>query len=532
MNSQRDALTDESHARTTVVRKTAIRTFTVIAALLALAAFQAPSLSPLSAANAQETIDWSDLVEEVGGAVVQINAEVIFDEDTPSRSDDLDAMRRFFRDRGLLFPFEDDFFMPFDDNRGRRQGRRENPFEDNSVRPQSSGSGFVIQTDDGEQRIVTNHHVVARADIVTVRLSDDREYPAELIGSDAETDLALLRFADDAPPPDGLQSVDLGDSDDIRVGSPVLAVGNPFGLGGTVTAGIVSARERRLGSSVFVDFFQTDAAINPGNSGGPLFNAEGRVVGVNTAIFTRSGAWAGIGFAIPSNVAREIIARLESDGAVERGWLGVRYQAVTEELAAGLGLDEPRGALVSEVLEDTPADEADIRAGDVVLRFGVKRIQEHDDLIAAVASLAPGEEASLDLWRDGEVLTTEVSLGLRPGADDDDGELRGRAEPSEEQESLRNVGLRVRVLDDELRALLRLGADVEGLAILAVRPGSAAARAGLASRDVLLQIDEDIPSDVQDLARAIQDRDEDIPVVLRVLRGEARFFTTLEISRG
>ncbi|MGR4001509.1 MAG: trypsin-like peptidase domain-containing protein [Alphaproteobacteria bacterium] len=496
----------------------------------------------LEGAGAQETIDWSDLVVDVGPAVVQISAEVIPDGpdgDARSRggSDDLDAMRRFFRDRGLIFPFDDDFFMPFEGERGPFSGRRDNPFEDNPVRPQSSGSGFLIRTDSGEYRIVTNHHVVARADIITVRLSDDSVHPVELIGSDAETDLALLRFSEGGSELGDLQAVSFGDSDGMRVGSPVLAVGNPFGLGGTVTAGIVSARGRQLGSSAFVDFFQTDAAINPGNSGGPLFNAEGEVVGVNTAIFTRSGAWAGIGFAIPSNVTREIIARLDSDGSIERGWLGVRYQEVTEELAMGLGLDSPRGALISEVLEETPAAAADLRAGDVILRFGSDEIREHNDLISAVASLAPGDEASLDVWRGGEVLTTEVSLGLRPGREQEEEVRRSRAEPSAEQESVLNVGLRVRVLDEDLRRRLQLAPEVEGLAILAVRPGSAAARAGLASRDILLQIDEVVPGDIEDLARAISaggdgGEESDSPVVLRVLRGGTHFFTTLEITRG
>ena len=238
----------------------------------------------------------------------------------------------------------------------------------------------------------------------------------------------------------------LGDSDKASLGSPVLAVGNPFGLGGTVTSGIVSARGRELGSSVFVDFIQTDAAINPGNSGGPLFNEKGEVIGVNTAIFTRTGAWAGIGFAIPSNDARGIIATLEVQGSVSRGWLGVRFQPVSADLAKGLRLDEPKGALISEVLEGSPAEEAGLAAGDLILRFDGEEISDHRDLAPAVAKVAPGDEAKISVWRNGTTVTATVSLGTRPLPEEQASGRRQNRGQEKDDSLIKAAGMRVRPL--------------------------------------------------------------------------------------
>ena len=491
-------------------------------ALAAAALAAAALLAVPSPAAAAELRDWSGLVEEVGPAVVQITAEV--QEEGQDDEELRRGMRRFFRDHGFAFPFGDEFRMPFEEGGPFPD---DNPFDDPARRSSSSGSGFIIRLGDGAYRVVTNNHVVSGADLLTVRFSDERSFTAVPVGADPETDLALLRLAD-LPEEAELPHVRFGDSSVVRVGSPVLAVGNPFGLGGTVTAGIVSAQGRQLGSRAFVDFFQTDAAINPGNSGGPLFNPEGEVVGVNTAIFTRSGAWAGIGFAIPSEVARNIIAMLESDGSVERGFLGVRFQKVTPELARGLGLAAAEGALVSEVLPGTPAEEAGLEVGDVILRVGDAPIREHGDLAPAVAVLAPGEEAELELRRKGEVVRASLTLALRPSAD---GEARTAREPARRGERLENSGLRVAPLDEKLRSILRLEPSVAGLAVLQVRPGSPAARAGLQPRDVVLLVNGETAEDPQILAAALEE-DSDRPAVLQVRRGASLFFAALDAPHG
>ena len=249
------------------------------------------------------------------------------------------------------------------------------------------GSGFII---DAEGYVVTNNHVVEGADEVRVILQDDQELPAEVVGRDPRTDLALLRVE----APDQLPALNWGDSDDALVGDWVMAIGNPFGLGGTVTTGVVSARARNIQAGPYDDFIQTDAAINRGNSGGPLLDMEGRVVGVNTAIFSPTGGSIGIGFAVPSAIAEPVITELRETGTVRRGWLGVQIQPVTDEIAEAIGLDEARGALVGDVIEGSPAADAGIQVGDVILRFAGREIEEVRDLTRAVADAPVGEAYS------------------------------------------------------------------------------------------------------------------------------------------
>ena len=273
-------------------------------------------------------------------------------------------------------------------------------------RVEGVGSGFII---DASGLIVTSHHVVKGADSVTVTLQDGRKLEARVAGVDPKTDLALLEVdADDALP-----TVELGDSDRTRVGDWVVAVGSPFGLGGTVTAGIVSARGRDIGSGPYDDYLQLDAPINRGNSGGPLFDRGGRVVGVNTAIFSPTGGNVGIGFAIPANVAKPVLESLRTDGKVDRGWLGVEIQHVDETMAEALGLEEPKGALIASVMEDGPADRASLRPGDVIVSFSGERVETMRDLPRIVAGIQSGAEVEIEVWRDGRSETLTATIGAQ-----------------------------------------------------------------------------------------------------------------------
>jgi serine protease Do len=275
---------------------------------------------------------------------------------------------------------------------------------------QGLGSGFIISNDG---QIVTNNHVVADADKVTVKLADGRSFEAKVVGSDPMTDVALIKIEADVD----LPFVSFGDSDSLRVGDEVVAVGNPFGLGGTVTSGIVSALSRDIQSGPFDDFIQTDASINRGNSGGPLFNNAGEVVGVNTAILSPGGGSVGIGFAVPSELVQTVVADLADDGSVERGWLGVQIRPMTDEVANVLGYDTPRGAVVEAVSEDSPASEAGLEKGDIILSFGDKKIEELRDLTRAVATMEPEADTQMTVLRKGEEKTLDVTVGaLKPQA--------------------------------------------------------------------------------------------------------------------
>src|SRR5690606_38601045 len=269
----------------------------------------------------------------------------------------------------------------------------------------SLGSGFVVDAENGY--IVTNNHVVRDADEVRVTFHNDETVEAEVIGRDEKTDLAVLKVATDTK----LTQVKFGDSDALRVGDWVVAIGNPFGLGGTVTAGIVSARGRDIGQGPYDDFIQTDASINRGNSGGPLFNLDGDVIGINTAIFSQSGGSVGIGFAISSKLASSVATQLREFGRTRRGWLGVRIQQVTDEIAESLGLDTARGALVADVTPDGPAKASGIQAGDVILKFAGQDVSEMRELPRIVAETEVGKTVSVAVWRDGKVQEFTAKLG-------------------------------------------------------------------------------------------------------------------------
>jgi len=433
-----------------------------------------------TAAAALPADGYADLVEEVSPAVVFISTT---QKAAPRTSRGLPD--------GHMMPFPPDsplgeMFRHFFD-RMPQQKRRPTA---------ALGSGFII---DASGDIVTNNHVIDGADAIKVKLPDGREYDAELVGSDPQTDLALLRVEADEP----LPFVGFDDSDTLRAGDVVLAVGNPFGLGGTVTAGIVSARNRNINSGPYDDFIQTDAAINRGNSGGPLFDTKGGVVGVNTAIFSPNGGSVGIGFAIPSNIASDVIAQLKDKGSVERGWLGVQIQAVTPELASALGLDEPRGALVVEPTEDGPAIAAGLRQGDVIVGYNGKAITRLRDLPRAVAATAPGMNTDVTVWRDGEEQIIEVEIGRL------DRSQLAAANDNDDALSSDRLGAELAMLDDRARSRLDLDEGVSGVLIVAVDDDGPAARQGLRPGDVIMQVGRtrvDRPQQVADVLAGLEEK--------------------------
>ena len=398
----------------------------------------------------------------------------------------------------------EEFFREFFERRGEPPQRR---------RESSLGSGFII---DSSGYIVTNHHVIEGADEITVLLHDGSSLEAEVIGSDEKTDLAILKVSNGGP----LPAAQWGDSDETRIGDWVIAIGNPFGLGGTVTAGIVSARERDIKAGPYDDFIQTDAAINRGNSGGPMFNLDGEVIGINSVIISPYGGSAGIGFAIASNLARNVIEQLRDHGRVRRGWLGVRIQTVTDELAEGLRLDGTSGALVASVTEGGPAEAAGIEQGDVILRFDGQEVGEMRKLPRMVAETGIGKAVEVVVWRKGEEVMLQVELGEL------DEEQMAAATLGEEAPAERStglvepLGLNLAQLTPELRTQFELGEETDGVVITDVQADGTAAEKGLRPGDVIVEVDQEVvktPADVAD--RVERAKDEGFRVVtLLVLR--------------
>ena len=353
-------------------------------------------------------------------------------------------------------------FRGFPDPFNRRQPDRE-------FKQRSLGSGFIIDT---QGYIVTNNHVIDKADQIKVKLSDGETFDAEVVGRDSSTDLALLKI----PASDDLHPLPLGNSKNLKVGTWVVAIGSPFGLEQTVTAGIVSAKGRVIGAGPYDDFIQTDASINPGNSGGPLLNMDGEVVGINTAI-TRSGQ--GIGFAIPANLAKGIIEQLKSGGEVSRGWLGVGIQDLNEELAEYYNVKNAKGVLVAQVFEDDPADKAGIKAGDVIIAIDGKDVSSSRELTRLIADTPVGHKTKVTVLREGEKRDIAVTLAERPNGDKKD---RLARLPSD------NLGLRLKQLSPETANRYGLAQDETGLLVLQVKPGSKGDRAGLEQGDVIKEI--------------------------------------------
>ena len=461
---------------------------------LLLSALLAMALAvPARAAGGPES--FADLAEKVSPAVVNITTTTLVE--APA-----DGMPMF--PEGSPFG---DLFKDFKDKNGAPSRPQ---------RSQALGSGFVISP---EGFIVTNNHVIEGSDEIVVEFFGGETLPAKVVGTDKKTDIALLKVESDK----ALPFVPFGDSDSARVGDWVLAVGNPLGQGFSVSAGIVSARGREL-SGVYDDFIQTDAAINRGNSGGPLFNMNGEVIGVNTAILSPSGGSIGIGFSMASNVVKKVVAQLQKYGETRRGWLGVRIQDLDREMADAIGLDSPRGAMVTDVL-DGPSRAAGIKSGDVILSFDGQEVADTRELVRIVADAEVGKTVPVVVYRDGKELTVMVTLGRREDAEasldgENGGGSGGKAAPSAV------LGMTLAPLDDQMRTELGLDETAEGLAVLDVDPESAAYEKGLRAGDVIVEAGQERVASVADLQARIEDaRDAGRRSILLLVRreGEPRF---------
>jgi len=345
----------------------------------------------------------------------------------------------------------------------------------------SLGSGFII---DPAGFIVTNNHVIDNSDQVTITLYDGTSLPAKIVGRDTKTDLALLKVVPKKP----LPATHFGDSDKIRIGDWVMAIGDPFGLGSTVTAGIVSARNRDINAGPYDDFIQTDAPINGGNSGGPLFDMDGNVMGINSAIFSPSGGSVGIGFAIPANLAKDVVAQLKQFGVARRGWIGVRIQQVTDEIAQGMGLPNSQGALVADVTRDGPAQKAGLQNGDVVISFDNKPIGDSKLLPRVVAATPIGKTVNIDVLRKGRKQSYRIVIAkLEEGPPDKPGKKLPPPAAPKAKSKLSQLGLTVVALDENTRAKYKLASSIQGVVVSAVDPASPAADKNFRPGDVIVE---------------------------------------------
>lgn len=484
--------------------------------LLSVMAFMAIGLIGLSAVTGGEadaapstfevpatTRSFADVVEMVSPSVVAISV---------TRQAEALPMSSFSRRSpgGQVTPF-DEFFGHFFGAPGMtpRTGRT----------TQALGSGFLI---DESGYIVTNNHVIENSDTISVLLQDGSELHASLVGTDPKTDLALLKVESKK----ALPALNFGDSDHARVGDWVLAIGNPFGLGGSATAGIISARGRDIRSGPYDDYLQIDAPINSGNSGGPVFNADGEVIGVNTAIYSPNGGNVGIGFAIPSKQVQTIVAELKSTGAVRRGWLGVQIQDVDEELASSLGLDDADGALVADVVDDSPASDAGLRVGDVITHFGDNEISSAKSLSMVVADTDPSNKVPVKIIRDGSRKTLHVKLGE---ADESVAGIDGmHVQPGITGSEL---GLGLSELSDSQRQQLGLPEDYSGVLVSKVQPGSSADEQGLEPGDVISRVGSTKVRSVSEAKTAINKaKTVSDHAALLVRRGDSQQYVSIAFS--
>ena len=372
------------------------------------------------------------------------------------------------------------------------------------------GSGFIIP---GDGLILTNNHVVGQADEINVRLANDKTYAAEIVGTDPKTDLALIQVDTDEAFP---QPAQLGDSDAILVGDAVMAVGNPFGLGHTVTTGILSAKGRIIGAGPYDDFLQTDAAINPGNSGGPLFNLEGEVIGINTAIVARGQ---GIGFAIPINLAVSLLPQLKK-GEVVRGWLGVMIQEMTEPLTRSFNLDRVQGVLVASVVADGPADKAGLKNGDIILAMEGENVESTQDLSRRVAATQPDTKVKLSMLRNGKRRSVTVTLGTLPKGPKESAESATQSPDTQ-------WGMQVEAISPQVARQLGVPADEAGVLIAGIQPGSPGDDAGLRQGDIIKEVDHQPVGNLSDFSNIVEDSDGD-QLLLLIKRRQGTLYVVLE----
>jgi serine protease Do len=442
----------------------------------------------MTSAPTVQAPDWVKIGRELKPAVVNVSAK---------RSESATLEMRGPSDEETPF---DRYFKDFFGSRPKRHER-------------SMGSGFVINPNG---YIVTNNHVVDGASQVQVKFSDGRELPAKIVGRDSKTDIALLKVE-----ASGLTVIPLGDSSTSQVGEPVMAIGNPFGLDQTVTTGIVSATGRAIGSGPYDDFIQTDASINPGNSGGPLINARGQAIGINTAIFSQSGGSVGIGFAIPTSLAKSIVTQLADSGTVTRGWLGVGIQSVTPDIAKSFGRTETNGALVSSVSEGSPAEKAGVKAGDIITEYDGRKVERVSDLPRAVAGTPVGRDVRLGVMRDGMPVTLTAKIAALDAKEPREAADRGeRAKPT--------LGLAVQPLTPALAQQLGVKAT-QGLVVQNVVDGSPAADAGFERGDVIVEVDKKPVKNVADLKESVEKHGKGKPMLFRVHRQDASLFLTVAV---
>ncbi|WP_320005938.1 DegQ family serine endoprotease [Maridesulfovibrio sp.] len=458
-------------------------------------------------AQAEGLPSFAELAKKCGPAVVNINTVKMVEVSNP--------MDDFFKFHGKdgINPFEQ-FFKEFN----KRGGNGQQPKQKRKTG--SLGSGFIISKDG---YVVTNNHVVASADEITVKLQNDgHEYPAKIIGKDKETDLALLKI----DVKKDLPYLEFANSQKAEVGEWVLAIGNPFGLGHTVTKGIISATGRIIGAGPFDNFIQTDASINPGNSGGPLIDLKGRVIGINTAIIA-SGQ--GIGFAIPSNMAKSVITQLKTDHKVSRGWLGVTIQDTDPNTAKALGLEDRTGALVNSVNPGDPADKGGMKVGDVILKIDGDKVDDTNDLLRTIAALPPGKSVNVEVWRKGSEKNLRIVLGERNGKN-----VVAEAEkmsPKAAEENLDDLGLVVRKVNRKPEAE-SLGLDrPEGLLVIEVMQGTPAEDAAIAVGDVILEANQHNVNSIKDLQKIINTEGKKRGLIMLLLKRQGHnIFRTVELK--
>ena len=438
----------------------------------------------LTSAFASGPESFSGVYKKTKDAVVNISTTKVVKRKYSQSPEDL--FRKFFGDN---FPG-----MPEDN-----QKPKEREFKTSSL-----GSGFII---DKTGLIVTNNHVIEDADEINMRFANHEEFSATIIGRDEKTDLALIKIE----PKNPLPYAAFGDSEKLRVGDWVVAIGNPFGFEQTVTAGIVSAKGRTLGGGSYQNFIQTDASINPGNSGGPLFNLKGEMVGVNTAIYSRNGGNIGIGFAIPVNMAKNVIAQLKETGKVTRGWLGVMIQHVNQEMAEQFGLERPIGALVGEVSPDSPAEKGGIKPGDIIIEYMDKEVSQMDMLPAMVGQTAVGTKAEVIVFRNGKKKELTITIGQL-----EEDELTPEAEEETSQ-----LGMTVQEITPELSKSLKIE-EKSGVIISSVEQGSPAAEAGLRRGDIIVEVNRQEISNLKDYSAAIGEPEEKAGSVLFLIKRNKR----------
>ncbi|MER9405949.1 Do family serine endopeptidase [Mesorhizobium caraganae] len=479
----------------------------------------APVLAEAVRVEAPQVPGFADVVERVSPAVVSVKVKAKIEpaaDDGSDQSDGPDGMNNLPDNPQLRQFFKQ--FRGFGDQNGQFGNRRFNRRDHNNdqPRPVAQGSGFFI-SDDGY--LVTNNHVVEEGSAFTVVMNDGKELDAKLIGTDPRTDLAVLKV-------DGVGKftyVDFADDSKVRVGDWVVAVGNPFGLGGTVTAGIVSARGRDIGAGPYDDFIQIDASVNRGNSGGPTFNLNGQVVGINTAIFSPSGGSVGIAFDIPASTAKQVVQDLMKSGSVQRGWLGVEIQPVTSDIAESLGLKSQNGALVSSAQDGGPGKKAGITAGDVITQVEGKDVASPKELARLIGAYSPGKSVDVTVWRDGKSETIKVDLGTLPSTD-----KQASADPQQPAAPAKPAALA------DLGLTVTKSENGKGLVVTDVDPDSDAADRGIQPGDVITSVNSTEVNGTEDVAKAMADavKSGRKAVLMQITRDDSNRFVALPVAKG